>query len=95
LVAWCRWLQRLQGWGALSDDDIAAAVRLARQALEAGRDDPDTMWQAAFALFFFAGETALARAVLDRALTLNPNAASACMTKGLVPRHAQPAGGGD
>jgi TolB-like protein/Flp pilus assembly protein TadD len=82
LVAWCRWLQRVQGWGALSDDDIAAAVRLARQALEAGRDDPDTMCQAAFALFFFAGETALARAVLDRALTLNPNAASAWMTKG-------------
>ena len=82
LVAWCRWLQRVQGWGPLSDEDIGEACGLARQALEAGRDDPDTIWQAAFALFFFAGETALARAVLDRALILNPNAATACMAKG-------------
>jgi len=84
LVAWCRWLQRVQGWGALSDEDIAAAVRLARQALEAGRDDPDTMWQAAFALLVLAGEPAMVEAILDRALTLNPNAAMAWQAKGWV-----------
>src|SRR5215510_14721253 len=31
----CRMRQRLQGWGALSDQDIGEACRLARQALEA------------------------------------------------------------
>jgi len=37
LVGRCRGHQRAQGWGALSDEDIGDACRLARQALEAGR----------------------------------------------------------
>jgi adenylate cyclase len=91
MVGWCRALQRGQGWGALSGDDIAEAVRLARQALEAARDDPDTMWQAAAPLFFFAGEAALAVAVLDRALAVNPNSAGAWRVRGfLYPWRNQP-----
>ncbi|MBV8575156.1 MAG: CadC-family transcriptional regulator, partial [Acetobacteraceae bacterium] len=39
LVGLCRGLQRAQGWGALSGEDIGEACRLARQALEAERDD--------------------------------------------------------
>jgi len=84
MVGRCLMLQRVQGWEAISDDDIAEGVRLARQALEAARDDPDVMWQAAWPLFFFAGERAMAAAVLDRALTLNPNAALAWMTRGWI-----------
>ena len=46
MIGWCRGWQRLQGWGPLSDAEIAEAARLARQAIEAGRDDPDTSrWQ--------------------------------------------------
>ena len=41
MVGGCRVLQRIQGWGALSDEDIGEACRLARQALEADRDDAD------------------------------------------------------
>jgi hypothetical protein len=67
-----RTIQRVLGWGAPSADDIAEGIRLARQALEAARDDPDTMWQAAWTLFILGGEAATAEAVLDRALTLNP-----------------------
>src|SRR5262249_3920630 len=84
LIAWCRVVQRVQGWGALSTDDIAEAIRLARQALEAARDDPETVWRAAYPLFLLAGETALAETVVDRALTQNPNAATAWMFRGLV-----------
>jgi adenylate cyclase len=40
------------------------------------------MWQAAHTLFYLGGETAMAAAVLDRALTLNPNAAAAWTGKG-------------
>ncbi len=76
LVGWCRIFQGVQGWGALSDANISSAVRLARQALEAERDDAETVARAAFTLFYFAGETAMAMAGLDRALTLNPNAAT-------------------
>ena len=74
-----------QGQGqALSDTDITADNRLARQAVAAARDDADTMWQAAWTLFRLAGETAMALAVLDRAVTLNQNAALAWVCKGWV-----------
>ena len=84
MVGLCRVLQRAQGWGALSADDVAEAVRLARQALEAERDDANTIWQAAWALFYLGGEAAMAAAALDRALALNPNAAHAWLMRGLI-----------
>src|SRR6516165_3345753 len=83
LIGWCRVLQRLQGWGALSDEDIGEACRLARQALEAARDHADTIWQAGLTLFLFVGEAAMA-AALDRALALNPNAEHAWMARGHI-----------
>jgi TolB-like protein/class 3 adenylate cyclase len=82
LVGLCRGQQRVQGWGALSADDVAEACRLARQALEAERDDAETIGQAAWTLFFLAGEVAMAAAALDRALALNPNAPLAWLIKG-------------
>jgi len=84
MVGLRRVLQRVQGWGALSDEDIGEACRLARQALEAERDDVDTIWQAAWTLLLLAGEAAMAAAALDRALALNPNAAHAWLTRGAI-----------
>jgi tetratricopeptide (TPR) repeat protein len=84
LVGRCRGLQRLQGWGALSEEDIGEACRLARQALEAARDDAETICHAAWALFLLAGEAAMAAAALDRALALNPNAAHAWTHRGAI-----------
>jgi adenylate cyclase len=84
LIGWCYLFQRLQGWGTVSDDDIAAGVRFARQALEVAREDPDTMIRAALTLSYGGGETALAEAVLDRALTLNPNASLGWMVRGFI-----------
>jgi adenylate cyclase len=82
LVGRCREQQRSHGWGALSDEDIDEACRLARQVLEAERDDAETISLAAWTLFFFAGEAAMAAAALDRALALNPNAAHAWLFRG-------------
>jgi TolB-like protein len=87
LVGRCLVHQRVQGWGALSAADVAEACRLARQALEAERDDTETIGQAAYTLFSLAGEAALAAAALDRALALNPNAAHAWYYRGII--HAQ------
>jgi adenylate cyclase len=84
MIGFCRVLQRIQGWGALSDQDIGEACRLARQALEAERDDAETIWQAAYTLFVLAGEAERAPAALDRALALNPNAAHAWMARGNI-----------
>jgi len=67
------------------------SLRLARQALEAERDDAETICQAAWTLFFLAGEWAMA-AALDRALALNPNAAHAWLARGTIRAHSnQPA----
>ena len=60
MVGWCGTAQRVQAWGALSDQDIDEACRLARQALEAERDDAETIYQAAYTLFLLAGEAAIA-----------------------------------
>jgi tetratricopeptide (TPR) repeat protein len=87
MVGWCQVLQRAQGWGALSDENIGEACRLARQALEAERDDAETIWQAAWTLFYVAGETAMAAAALDRAVALNPNAAHAWLYRGAIHAH--------
>jgi adenylate cyclase len=84
MVGWCRMLQRTQGWGALSDEDTGEACRLAHQALEAARDDAETIWQAALTLFFLAGEAAMAAAALDRALAFNPNSANAWLARGII-----------
>jgi len=84
MVGLCRVFQRVRGWGALSADDVAEAVRLARQALEAERDDAETIWQAAWTVLFLAGEAAMAVAALDRALALNPNAAHAWLIRGRI-----------
>jgi TolB-like protein/class 3 adenylate cyclase len=84
IVGWSRMLQRVQGWGALSAADVAEACRLARQALEAERDNAETIWQAAWAVFVLAGEIAMPAAALDRALALNPNAAHAWMARGRI-----------
>ena len=84
LIGWCRAQQRVQGWGALSADDIGEACRLARQALEAGRDDAETIRGAALTLFLLTGEAAMAATALDRALALNPNAAHAWLVRGNI-----------
>ncbi len=84
MVGWCRAWQRQQGWGPVSDADVAESVRLARRAAEVGKDDPDTLWMAAFALSVFAGEHAVAASAIERALTLNPNSAQAWNAKGWV-----------
>ena len=84
LIGWCRVLQRMQGWGAVSDAEIGEAVLLARQAIEAGRDDPDALWMAGHTVALFVGEHSTALAAIDRALALNPNSALAWNARGWV-----------
>jgi adenylate cyclase len=84
LLGYCRAVQRSQGWVALSADEIADSICLARSALETLRNDPDTMIWASWTLFRLAGETSLAATVLDRAVALNPNAAMAWVSKGWI-----------
>jgi hypothetical protein len=63
---------------------VADCVRLARQAIEAGKDDPDAFWMAANPVSFFAGGRATAADAVDRALTLNPGSAYAWLVRAFV-----------
>jgi tetratricopeptide (TPR) repeat protein len=84
MICGCRILQRLEGWGSGSGAEIAEALQLARQAIETGNDDPDALYMAAKTLSVFAGDHATAGTTVDRALTLNPNAAHAWRVRGFV-----------
>jgi TolB-like protein/class 3 adenylate cyclase len=84
LIGWCRVLQSVQGWGAVSQAEIIEAVLLARRAIEAGRDDPDAPWMAAITIDALAGEPSTALAAADRALAVNPNSAYAWSARGWV-----------
>jgi TolB-like protein len=74
--------QRARGWKPLLGAEVEEAARLARQAIDTGKGDPDALWMAGIVLLTSAGETANAGNAIDRALALNPNSAYAWMAKG-------------
>jgi TolB-like protein/Tfp pilus assembly protein PilF len=84
MVGLCRGLQRGLGWESVSDSEIEEALRLARQALEEGKNDPDALWMAGDGISILAREHDTAAGAIDRALKLNPNSAHAWMAKGWV-----------
>ena len=84
LIGWGRLAQRVQGWGTVSNAEITEAVGLAKRAIEAANEDPDTLWMAAFTISTFAGEHVAAMIAIDRALAINPNSAGAWMARGWV-----------
>ena len=84
MITWCRMSQKVQGWGLVPQADLAEGIRLARAAIEIGKDDPDTLWMAGWSISFLCAEHALGGGMIDRALTLNPNSAHAWMAKGYV-----------
>ena len=53
-------------------------------AIELGKDDPDALSRAAFALGFLTGDLATGFRAVDRAVALNPNAAHAWSTRGWI-----------
>ncbi|HUP79063.1 MAG TPA: hypothetical protein VM260_10960, partial [Pirellula sp.] len=66
------------------DREIAEAERLARLAVEFGRDDPTALAAAGLALAFVVGKIAEGGALIDRCLALNPNIAWAWLFGGWV-----------
>jgi adenylate cyclase len=85
MIGWCRNLRGVQGWDPGSDAEIAEAMRLARLAIDTGKDDPDALGMAAIPLLNFARDPATAESAADRALALNPNSAFAWGISGWVP----------
>jgi TolB-like protein len=81
LLGWCRHVQRAQGC-ALLPAEVAEAVQLARRAIEAGRDDPDTLWMSGWTIAVLDGERSAGASAIERSLALNPNSARAWTASG-------------
>jgi len=84
MAAWCYAWRKMNGWMADRAKEIAETARLARQAVELGKDDAVALTMGGFALAFVVGEVEEGAAFIDRALILNPNLAAGWLLSGRV-----------
>jgi len=83
LAAFCYLHQKMRSWVSPSDPTLAEGIRLAKLVASLGQEDPETLWMAGLALGQLSGDLQGAIALIDRALTLNPNSANAWRVSGL------------
>jgi TolB-like protein len=84
MAARCYSQRKVSGWMTDRPNEAAEAERLARQAAELGRDDPIALCAAGMALAYVVGDLDEGAALIDRALSLNPNLAWAWLFSGWV-----------
>jgi TolB-like protein/Tfp pilus assembly protein PilF len=84
LAAFCVLRRDDQGFSEVSQAEINESVRLAREALEVGRDDPRVLALAGSVFALLARDWDTAVTLLDRALSLNGNSAEVWTTSGWV-----------
>ena len=83
MAAWCLFWFKVNGW--LTDPaEIDEGIRLARRALDLGRDDAVAMTRAGHVLGHLGKDLHSGIAWLDRALVLNPNLAAAWFLGGFL-----------
>src|SRR5262249_27066760 len=63
----------IAGWSEDPEEDRRVGTDFGRRALQAARDDPGTIVDAALALSFFGEDIGAMMALVDRALALNPS----------------------
>ena len=83
-AAWCHLWRKVNGWMTDRPREIAEGVRLARLAVEFGRDDAVALTRAGHALGHFVGDLDGGIALIDRAVLLNPNFAPAWFLGGYL-----------
>lgn len=83
-AAWCYFWRKLNGWMTDRPREIAEGVRLARLAVELGRDDAVALTRGGHALGHLAGDLDGGIALIDRARLLNPNFAPAWFLGGFL-----------
>jgi TolB-like protein len=84
MAAWCHFWRKVNGWMIDRPQEIAEGARLARRAVELGRDDAVALTRSGHALGHLAGDLDGGIALIDRALVLNPNLASAWFLGGFL-----------
>lgn len=84
MAAWCLFWRRLNGWSADSAEDTREGARLARAAVDLGKNDAVALTRGGHALAHFTRDLRSGIDFLDRALALNPNLASAWFLGGYL-----------
>lgn len=77
MAAWCHFWRKINGWIADRSQELAEGARLARRAVELGKNDAVALTRGGHALGHFGGDLDGCIALLDRALLLNPNLSAA------------------
>jgi TolB-like protein len=84
MAAWCHFWRKVNGWMNDRAEEAAEGARLARRAVELGKDDAVALARSGHALAHLAGELNNGIALIDRALLLNPNLAAAWFLSGFL-----------
>ena len=84
MAAWCHLWRKIHGWMTDRPQEIAEGARLARRAVDLGKDDAVALARSGSALSHFGGDLDSCIALLDRALVLNPNLAAAWFLGGFL-----------
>jgi TolB-like protein/class 3 adenylate cyclase/Tfp pilus assembly protein PilF len=87
MAAWCYVKRKNFGWMTDPVQESAELERLAKKAAALGKEDAVALYTAGFALAQAAGHLEAGAALLDRALTLDPNLADAWHLSGWVRIH--------
>lgn len=84
MAAWCYFWRKINGWMNDRPGEIAEGTRLARLAVELGRDDAVALTRGGHALGHLVGDLDVGVALIDRAQLLNPNLATAWFLGGVL-----------
>jgi TolB-like protein len=84
MAAWCYSRRKTSGWMTNREQEVAEAARLARRAVELGREDAVALGRGGAALAHVVGDLENGPAFVDRALVLNPNLAVTWLFSGWV-----------
>jgi len=84
MAAWSLFWRRLNGWSTDPAQDSLEGRRLARSAIDLGKQDAVALTRGGHALAHFAHDLDLGIDLLDKALVLNPNLAAAWFLGGFL-----------
>ena len=84
VAAWCYFWRMVNGWMTDRAQEIAEADRLAAKAAALGKDDAVALTFGGMARGAAVGDIEAGLALIDRALVLNPNLASAWTASGIL-----------
>ncbi|MFT5112373.1 MAG: adenylate cyclase [Parasphingorhabdus sp.] len=81
-AAWCYEQRLTREWETVQENDATTSIALARRAIATNSNDANAMAAAGFALLMVGRDYEVGLSTLDRALSINPNAAPISMFAG-------------